>query len=121
VNIYPVEVKLTNTKRKWRPAPRTAMTPEEAVHKLMTRPVIDVWPDLGVLFDVGRNEAYDMVRRGEIEAVRAGRLIKPISAPLRRKLKLESAQWKATPGLVADRAFGMTKAGVGFSPLIARH
>jgi hypothetical protein len=32
-----------------------------------------------------------MVHRGEIEAVRAGRLIKPISAPLRKKLKLENA------------------------------
>jgi hypothetical protein len=67
------------------------MTIEEAVHRLMTRPVINVWPELGLLFGVGRNEAYEMVRRGEVETVRAGRLIKPISAPLRRKLKLESA------------------------------
>ena len=69
----------------------TTMTVEEAIHRVMTRPCINVWPELGLLFDVGRNEAYDMVRRGEIEAVRAGRLLKPITAPLRKKLKLDEA------------------------------
>jgi hypothetical protein len=93
-HVYPVEAELIQTKRSRGRPPGTSkptMTAEEAVHRLMTRPCINVWPELGLLFDVGRNEAYDMVRRGEIEAVRAGRLIKPISAPLRRKLKLESA------------------------------
>jgi hypothetical protein len=93
-HILSVEAELIHTKRSRGRPPGTTkptMTTEEAVHRLMTRPCINVWPELGLLFDVGRNEAYDMVRRGEIEAVRAGRLIKPISAPLRRKLKLESA------------------------------
>jgi hypothetical protein len=67
------------------------MTVEEAIHRVMTQPCINVWPELGLLFGVGRYEAYEMVRRGDVETVRAGRLIKPISAPLRRKLKLESA------------------------------
>ena len=67
------------------------MTVDEAMHRLMTRPCINIWPELGLLFDVGRSEAYEMVHRGEIEAVRAGRLIKPIRAPLRKKLKLENA------------------------------
>ena len=67
------------------------MTVEEATHRLMTRPTINVWPELGLLFGVGRYEAYQMVARGDVEAIRAGRLIKPISAPLRRKLKLDAA------------------------------
>lgn len=70
---------------------RTTMTVEEAIHRLMTQPCIDVWPDLGLLFGVSRYEAYNMVRLGDVETVRAGRLIKPISAPLRRKLKLDAA------------------------------
>lgn len=90
-----MEEDLTHTKRsRGRPTGTTkppTMTVEDAVQKLMTRPCINVWPELGLLLGVGRNEAYDLVRRGEVEALRAGRLIKPISAPLRRKLKLEPA------------------------------
>jgi hypothetical protein len=67
------------------------MTVEEAVRRVMTQPTINVWPEIALLFGVGRYEAYEMVRRGDVETVRAGRLIKPISAPLRKKLKLESA------------------------------
>jgi hypothetical protein len=70
---------------------KPTMTIEEAIHRLMTRPVINVWPELGLLFGVGRNEAYEMVRRGEIEAIAIGRLRKPLSAPIRRRLKIDEA------------------------------
>jgi hypothetical protein len=69
----------------------TTMTVKQAMHRLMTRPCINVWPELGLIFDVGKSESSEMVRRGEVEVVRAGRLIKPISAPLRKKLKIDEA------------------------------
>jgi hypothetical protein len=45
-DIPAVEEDLTHTKR--RPPVKPTMTVEEAVHRLMTRPCINVWPELGL-------------------------------------------------------------------------
>ena len=54
-------------------------------------PTVPVWPHLGLLLNVSRNAAYDVARRGDIEVFRAGRHVKVLSAPLRRKLGIEDA------------------------------
>jgi excisionase family DNA binding protein len=62
------------------------VTLEEALERLRTRPLIDIWPDTAVLLDCGKGTAYELAKRGELETLRVGRLRKVIAAPLRKKL-----------------------------------
>ena len=64
---------------------------EAVLQDLKRFPTVPVWPHVGMLLNVSRNAAYDVARRGEIEVFRAGRHVKVLSAPLRRKLGIEAA------------------------------
>jgi hypothetical protein len=44
------------------------------------------WPTLGVALEMSKGGIYEAVRRGDFETIRVGRLIKVITAPLRKKL-----------------------------------
>ena len=46
-------------------------------------------PDAGRLLGVGRNAAYEAVARGEIPAIRIGRILRVPKAALMRMLALE--------------------------------
>jgi hypothetical protein len=59
---------------------------EQCMEDIRTKPVVPVWPHIGVLFDAPKNGAYDAIRRGEFEVIRIGKRIKVITAPLRKKL-----------------------------------
>ena len=59
---------------------------EDALADLKSKPVIPIYPHLALLLDTSRGSAYGAVNRGEIECVRIGGSLKPISAPLRKKL-----------------------------------
>ena len=59
---------------------------EEAVEELKRKPLVDLWPTLAVAYGVSKGCIYEMARRGEVDVLRAGRLIKAISASERRKL-----------------------------------
>jgi hypothetical protein len=63
----------------------------DALYELNSKPLINLWPTAAVILDVSRSEIYAMATRGEIDVLSVGRLKKAITAPLRRKLKLESA------------------------------
>ena len=65
-------------------------TIEEAVNEIKTKPVVDIWPTVAVALGISKGAAYAAVNRGEIEVLEIGRLKKPISAPLRRKLGIEA-------------------------------
>lgn len=67
------------------------MTLEEALREIRTRPVVNLWPTVGTALSLSRGATYAAVNRGEIEVIELGRLKKAITAPLRRKLGLESA------------------------------
>jgi hypothetical protein len=56
---------------------RPSISPEE-LHRLRILPI-------------SRNGIYDAVRRGEIESFRIGKRIVILTAPLRRKLGIETA------------------------------
>jgi hypothetical protein len=64
------------------------MNIRDALQELRTKPLVDLWPTVGLLFDISRPAVYDAARRGEIETVRIGRLRKAVSAPLRKKLQI---------------------------------
>jgi hypothetical protein len=64
------------------------MTIEEAVEEIRRKPLIALWPTLAVAYGVSKATIYAMAQRGEVDVLRAGRLIKAISASERRKLHI---------------------------------
>jgi hypothetical protein len=64
-------------------------TTEEAIEEIRKKPLVDLWPTLAVLYGVSKGCIYQMAHRGEVDVLRAGRLIKAISASERRKLGIE--------------------------------
>jgi hypothetical protein len=73
------------------PDNRPPMKIGDAMRELQTKPLISLWPTAAAILDVSRSEIYAMAQRGEIEVIPVGRLKKVITAPLRKKLKLESS------------------------------
>ncbi len=64
---------------------------EEAIERLKMAPTISV-DDCSCVLNIGRNAAYEAISRGEIDIFRVGsKSIRVLSAPLRRRLGLESA------------------------------
>jgi hypothetical protein len=59
---------------------------EECIEEIRTKPTVPPWPTLAVVLDLSKGAAYDAVHRGDFETLRVGRLIKVITAPLRKKL-----------------------------------
>jgi len=62
------------------------MTVEEAIEEIKTKPVVPPWPTVGVALGLSKGGTYDAMRRGDFETLRVGKLIKVITAPLRRQL-----------------------------------
>jgi hypothetical protein len=61
-------------------------TIQECIEEIRTKPTVPPWPTLGVALELSKGGVYDAVRRGDFETIRIGRLIKVITAPLRRQL-----------------------------------
>lgn len=64
------------------------MDPE--IQKLLNRPTITV-DEYRRIMRTGRNATYAAISRGEIEVVKVGKRILATTAPLRRKLGIETA------------------------------
>jgi hypothetical protein len=62
---------------------------EEALNEIRTKPVVDA-PVVCAALDISRGAYYAAVKAGEIEVMEVGRLKKVITAPLRRKLGIET-------------------------------
>jgi hypothetical protein len=67
------------------------MTLDEAMREIRTKPVVALWPVVGMALSLSRGSTYAAAARGEIDVIVVGRLKKAITAPLRRKLGLEPA------------------------------
>jgi hypothetical protein len=70
------------------PDRRPPMKIADAMRELHTKPLISLWPTAAAILGCSRSEIYALAARGEIEVLPVGRLKKVITAPLRRKLKL---------------------------------
>jgi hypothetical protein len=64
-------------------------TVEEAMHDIRTKPVVSLWPTVGVALELSRGGAFQAAHRGDFETLRFGKLIKVPTAPLRKKLGIE--------------------------------
>jgi hypothetical protein len=67
------------------------MTLDEAMREIRTKPVVPLWPVVGMALSLSRGSTYAAAARGEIDVIVVGRLKKAITASLRRKLGLEPA------------------------------
>lgn len=62
---------------------------EEALKNIRDKPLVDIWPDVGVALGLSRYSAYEGAKQGAFEVMEIGRRKKAITASLRRKLGLE--------------------------------
>jgi hypothetical protein len=67
------------------------MTLEQAIEDLKRKPLVPLWPTVGLIVDASRGTVYSAAERGEIECMNVGRLKRAISASLRKKLGIEAA------------------------------
>jgi hypothetical protein len=64
---------------------------KDALEEIRTRPVVPLWPHVGLVLDLSRGAVYASVKRQEIDVIRMGKSIKAITAPLRKRLGLDVA------------------------------
>jgi hypothetical protein len=74
------------------PDNRPPMKIDVALRELNSKPLIDLWPTAAAVLGVSRSEIYALAARGEIEILPIGRLKKAITAPLRKKLKIDGVR-----------------------------
>ncbi len=60
----------------------------EWLREILSKPTVQV-PEVARALDIGRNQAYEAVARGDIPAERFGRRLVVPTAWLRRKLQLD--------------------------------
>jgi hypothetical protein len=58
--------------------------------KLEENVTLPVWPDVAEMFGLCRGSAYAAVARGDIKAIRVGRLLRVPTSWLKRKLELDA-------------------------------
>jgi len=63
---------------------------EEAIREVRTKPTVPLWPVVGLVLSMSRCGVYNAAKAGQIETIRYGARIKAVTAPLRRKLGLDS-------------------------------
>lgn len=64
---------------------------KDALEEIRAKPVVPVWPHLGLIFGCSRGQAYAMVNRNEVGSMRIGKSIKILTAPLRKQLGIDGA------------------------------
>jgi hypothetical protein len=64
---------------------------QDALEQIMTKPVVPLWPQVGLVLDMSRGSVYEAARNGEIDTIRIGHRIKAVTAPLRKKLGIDAA------------------------------
>jgi hypothetical protein len=72
--------------------PETApkMTLEQALEDIRKKPTVPLWPQTALALGVSRGTVYELASRNEIDVIRMGRLIKAVTAPLRKRLGINA-------------------------------
>ena len=64
---------------------------EDVLREIRSRPTVPLWPHVALALRMSRGSVYEAARRGEIDIVRYGRLIRAVTSPLRKRLGLDDA------------------------------
>ena len=59
----------------------------DEIDQLLSKPWLHV-PQAGAILGLNRSASYEAAKRGEIETIRIGRLLKGLTAPMRKKMKI---------------------------------
>jgi hypothetical protein len=73
------------------------LTDAEILHDIKTKPTVPVWPHYAWAHNCCRHKAYQMAGKGGPEFLLVGagekrKMIRVLTAPLRKKLSIESAE-----------------------------
>jgi len=63
----------------------------EIIEDITHKPTVPIWPHVGAALGLSRGAAYAAAKRGDIEIIRIGKLLRAVSAPLRKRLGIEEA------------------------------
>ena len=66
-------------------------THQEILAEILERPTVPLWPHAGTAYGLGRDATYKAAHAGQIEVVRMGRLLKAVTAPMRKRLGMGAA------------------------------
>jgi hypothetical protein len=61
------------------------MEPDQEIEQILRKPTCSV-PEYGRIVNISRNGAYESVRRGEVDVMRVGNVIRVLTVPLRKRL-----------------------------------
>jgi hypothetical protein len=64
---------------------------KDVLEEIRTKPVVPLWPHAGMALGICRGGIYAAAARKEIDVIRIGRSIRAITAPLRKRLGLDSS------------------------------
>ena len=64
---------------------------KDALEEIRAKPVVPLWPQVGLVLDMSRGAVYAAARNGEIDVIRYGHRIKAVTAPLRKRLGIDAA------------------------------
>jgi hypothetical protein len=67
------------------------MKMQEIMRDLRENPTVPVWPHYARLLNLSRGSAYASIAREEVEVIHIGKLVRVLSAPLRKKLGIDAA------------------------------
>ena len=59
----------------------------DEVDELLSKPWLPV-PVAGSILGLNRSASYEAAKRGEIETIKVGRLLKALTTPMRKKLRI---------------------------------
>jgi len=70
------------------------MNIEDALREIRTKPLVPLWPHLGLVFDMSRGSVYAAARTGQFDIFRYGKdgkRMKALTAPIRKRLGMDAA------------------------------
>lgn len=67
------------------------MTDKEILDDIRTKPTVPLWPHAGWAFGRSRGATYAAAKNGDIDVIRMGRSIRAVTAPMRKRLGIDTA------------------------------
>lgn len=61
----------------------------DIVEEIRTNPTVPIWPHVGAVLRLSRGTTYAAVSRGDIEVIRIRRVLRAVTAPLRKRLGID--------------------------------
>jgi hypothetical protein len=64
---------------------------KDAIHEIQTRPAVPLFPHVALALQMSKSAVYEAAKKGEIDVIRINRSVRAITAPLRKRLHMDTA------------------------------